>query len=132
MLLVKERMGAVLPSEERVLFDAYVMMLGSDYLVDRTVERIRAGNWAAGALRDTIRENARKFEDMQDMYLSERADDIWDLGRRILMHLQQSGDKAGGQLPDRTVLMGRNVGVVELADIPQERLDGIVSEGGSS
>jgi phosphotransferase system, enzyme I, PtsP len=132
MLLVKERMGGVLPSEEGVLFDAYIMMLGSDYLVDRTIERIRAGNWAPGALRDTIRENARKFEDMQDMYLSERADDIWDLGRRILMHLQQSNGKAQRERPERVVLMGKNVGVVDLAEIANERLVGLVSEGGSS
>lgn len=132
MLLVKERMGGVLPSEERVLFDAYVMMLGSDYLVDRTIERIRAGNWAQGALRDTICENARKFEDMQDTYLSERADDIWDLGRRILMHLQQNNGKSARDRPESVVLIGKNVGVVDLAEIANERLVGLVSEGGSS
>jgi phosphotransferase system, enzyme I, PtsP len=132
MLLVKDRMGGVLPSEERVLFDAYVMMLGSDYLVDGTIERIRAGNWAPGALRDTIRENARKFEDMQDAYLRERADDIWDLGRRILVHLQQNNGAAARHPHERVVLMGKNVGVVDLAEIPNERLAGVVSEGGSS
>jgi phosphotransferase system enzyme I (PtsP) len=132
MILVKERMGGVLPSEERVLFDAYVMMLGSDYLVDRTIERIRAGNWAQGALRDTIQENTRKFEDMQDTYLRERADDIWDLGRRILVHLQQDKGLARRQHAEHIVLMGKNVGVVELAEIPHKRLAGVVSEGGSS
>jgi phosphotransferase system enzyme I (PtsP) len=132
MVLAKERMGGVLPAEERILFDAYVMMLSSDYLVDRTAELIRAGNWAQGALRDAIRENARKFEDMQDAYLSERADDVWDLGRRILLHLQQSEGATEESLPNRIILIGKNVGVVELADIPNERLAGIVSEGGSS
>ncbi|MGH8502179.1 MAG: phosphoenolpyruvate--protein phosphotransferase [Gammaproteobacteria bacterium] len=132
MLQVKERMGSVLPAEERVLFDAYVMMLGSDYLVDPTIARIHGGSWAQGALRDTIREIVRKFADMDDAYLSERADDIWDLGRRILVHLQQSHNTCEPRQPEHIVLMGANVGVVELAEIPHERLAGVVSEGGSS
>jgi phosphotransferase system, enzyme I, PtsP len=132
MITLKERMDGVLPSEERVLFDAYVMILGSDYVVDRTIERIHAGNWAQGALRDTICEIARKFEDMHDAYLRERADDIWDLGRRILVHLQQSSDVMERQHSEHIVLMGKNVGVIELAEIPPEQLAGVVSEGGSS
>ncbi len=132
MLMVKGRMDGVLPSEERVLFDAYVMMLGSDYLVDRTIERIRAGNWAPGALRDTIRENVRRFEEMSDAYLRERGADIANLGRRILVHLQQSSTSSDRAQPERIILMGKNVGVLELAEIPQERLAGVVSEGGSS
>src|SRR5680860_712439 len=132
MIRVKERMGSVLPPEERVLFDAYVMMLGSDYLVDPTIARIHAGSWAQGALRDTIREIVSKFEDMDDVYLSERAEDIWDLGRRILVHLQQSLDTGELRQPERIVLVGASVGVIELAEIPQERLAGLVSESGSS
>jgi phosphotransferase system enzyme I (PtsP) len=57
-----ERLVDVLPSDVRELFDVYVMLLGSDSLVADTVERIRAGNWAAGSLRDTIADHARVFE----------------------------------------------------------------------
>ena len=46
MVKLKELMSGTLPTEERVLFDAYVMMLGSDVLIERTIERIRGGNWA--------------------------------------------------------------------------------------
>ncbi len=134
MLLLKERMGGVLPSEERVLFDAYVMMLSSENLYDRTIELIEAGQWAPAALRDTIRENANVFEEMDDTYLSDRASDIRDLGRRILMHLQQSQTlRTGyGKIPVRTVLIGEDISVTELTDIPPEFLAGIVSERGSA
>ena len=103
MIELKERMGGLLPAEERVLFDAYVMMLGSDSLVQRTIERINEGNWAPGALRETVREYARMFEEMDDPYLRERATDLRDIGRRILTCLQSDGESER-RVPQRAVL----------------------------
>lgn len=53
----------------------------------RTITLIEQGNWAPGALRRTIEEHAKVFDVMEDVYLRERASDIRDLGRQILMHL---------------------------------------------
>jgi len=127
---LKERMGELLPAEEQVLFDAYVMMLGGDTLVERTVELIRAGNWAPGALRESVRESAGVFEEMDDPYLRERATDIRDIGRRILSRLQQAHarDKS---FPERTILVGDDLTASQLAEVPPERLAGIVSARGS-
>lgn len=130
MIELKERMGSVLPAEERVLFDAYVMLLGSDSLVHGTVERIRAGNWAPGALRETVREYARVFDEMDDAYLRERASDLRDIGRRVLMYLQ-SGDVQPKQYPERVILVGEDVSATQLAEVPFERLAGVISAKGS-
>jgi phosphotransferase system enzyme I (PtsP) len=127
---LKGRVGDSLPEEDRALFDAWVMMLRSDTLVDRTEELVRAGNWAPGALRQTIEEHARVFDAMDDTYLRERAADVRDLGRRILMHLQ-AGKPGVASYPDRTVLAGEDVSAIQLAEVPQERLAGIVSATGS-
>ena len=48
--------------------------------MSETVERIRAGNWALGAWRDTIAENANIFDQMEDPYLRTRAEDIREIG----------------------------------------------------
>jgi phosphotransferase system, enzyme I, PtsP len=127
---IKERMAGVLPAEERLLFDAYVMMLNSDSLLGRTVERIREGNWAPAALRDTIRENSRAFEDMDDPYLRERASDVRDIGRRILTHLEAS-QRAPDEFPERTILIGEDLTATQLAEVPVERLAGLVSARGT-
>lgn len=132
MLDLKDRMGDILPAEERVLFDAYIMMLGSEALVHRTIERIREGNWAPGALRQSVQENAAVFEEMEDEYLRERANDIRDLGRRIILHLDQSGGQTSAEFPEDTILVGEDVSVAELADVPTERLRGLVSGSGST
>jgi phosphotransferase system enzyme I (PtsP) len=125
------RMSAVLPAEELALFDALLMMLDGDSLVGETIERIRQGNWAPGALRDTIAEHVQVFDAMADSYLRERASDIRDLGRRILTHMQ-SDRPAKVVVYKQTVLVGDDISAGQLAEIPQENLAGIVSASGSS
>ncbi|MGB5443003.1 MAG: phosphoenolpyruvate--protein phosphotransferase [Gammaproteobacteria bacterium] len=125
------RMSAVLPAEEIALFDALLMMLSGDSLVGETRERIRAGNWAPGALRETIAKHVQVFESMEDSYLRERASDINDLGRRVLTHLQDEQPLSRMAYP-KTVLVGEEISAGQLAEIPLEMLAGIVSVTGSS
>ena len=128
---LKTRLGDALPSEDQALFDALLMMLGSDTLVTRTIELITEGNWAQGALRISIDEHARVFDDMDDVYLRERASDVRDLGRRILMHLQ-SDRPVEIDYPENSVLVGEDVSAVQLAEVPLHKLAAIVSTTGSS
>jgi len=125
------RMSGVLPTEDLALFDALLLMLGSDRLVEKTRERIRGGNWAPGSLRATIAEHMQVFESMEDNYLRERASDIRDLGRRILTHIQ-SDRSASRHFYAQTVLVGEDISAAQLAEIPLEQLTGIVSASGSS
>lgn len=131
LMALQNRVEDSLPAEDRALFDAWLMMLGSDSLIENTVVRIHQGNWAAGALRQTIEEHAKVFDAMEDIYLRERASDVRDLGRRILMHLQQ--ERVGPvTYPDNTILVGEEVSAIQLAEVPLERLAGIVSAKGAS
>ncbi len=68
---------------------------------------------------------------MEDIYLRERASDVRDLGRRILMHLQ-SDSPYETEYPDHTILVGDEVSAVQLAEVPPGRLVGIVAATGSS
>jgi len=128
---LKERLSGEIPAEDHALFDALLLMLGGDTLVTETVEHIRLGQWAAGALRRSIQSHALVFENMEDVYLRERASDIRDLGRRILMHLQRESPR-DQEYPEDTILVGEEISVVQFAEVPRERLVGIVSATGSS
>ena len=126
-----QRMAETLRAEDRALFEAWRLMLESDTLIDGTIERIRQGSWAPYALREVIREHIRVFEAMEDPYLRERASDVRDLGRRILMHLEHLEAKPA-HYPDQTVLVGEEISVMQLASVPRDRLAGIVSVTGST
>jgi phosphotransferase system enzyme I (PtsP) len=125
-----ERMRVSLPEEECALFLAYAQMLSSGSLIDDTIHLIEQGSWAPASWRDTVEDHARVFEAMEDEYLAERANDIRDLGRRVLrkLMLEQSSYI---DFPDRTILIGDEISATDLADVPPDCLAAIVSAHGS-
>ncbi len=131
MRMMSARMIDTLSTEDIALFDALILMLRSENLVDGTIEGIRAGNWAPGALRKTIGEHVRAFEKMEDPYLRERASDVRDLGRRIVERLQSIHPVTRSYAPN-TILVGEEVTASQLAEVPVNRLVGVVSARGSS
>ena len=127
---LSERLKDVLPEEDRALFDVYLLMLNSQAISGITRERIREGNWAPGALKRTIQEHEKVFHEMEDSYLRERADDVRDLGRRILKYLQDESQE-DIEFPDNTILVGEDISASMLAEVPSEKLIGVVSVRGS-
>ena len=125
-----ERLAACLTKDMRHLFDVYVMLLDDDGLVSDTVERIRAGSWALGAWRDAVTAHARVFEQMEDPYLRARAEDIYEIGQRLLAHLG-CDVRASRRFPDRCILVGDTLGVTEIASVPGNQIAGIVCARGS-
>jgi phosphotransferase system enzyme I (PtsP) len=125
-----EHLAADLPSEVRAVFDVYVMLLGDDGLVSDALARIRAGNWAPGAWRDTIADHAKVFEQMEDPYLRAGAEDIRAIGQRVLVQLQAEA-KASRQYPQQCILVGETVSITEIAAVPAGQLAGIVCMHGS-
>ena len=126
-----ERLGRILSAGDQALFDAYALLLGSDSLVNGTLARIRAGNWAPGALRTTVYEYANVFEEMDDPYLQGRSADIRDLGQRLLKRLLQI-ESEKRSYADNTVLVGEEVSVSDFLNVPPEKLAGLMSVRGTN
>ncbi len=116
--------------EERQLFDVYVSMLDDDALGNEVVERIKMGSWAQGALAYVANEHIRNFEMMSDNYLRERAVDIRDLCSRVLFYLQQKELITTEYLED-TILVSEELTPVMLAEVPKNKLNGLISVKGS-
>ncbi len=127
---LSNRLKDVLPDEERALFDAYLLMLDSHSLRGVTAARIIDGNWAPGALRRTIDEQIQNFAEMDDPYMRERAEDLKELARRILHYLMQDVQREI-DYPQNTVLVGDELTAAQLAEVPRDRLAGVVSATGS-
>ncbi len=130
LMELADRFEDELPAEELALFDAWLMMLESDTLVEGTVKAIRDGSWAPGALREVILDHVRRFDEMEDPYLRERAQDVMDLGRRILAHLQHAEPRTR-DWPERTVLVGDEISPMQLAEVPDGQLAGLASVRGT-
>jgi phosphotransferase system enzyme I (PtsP) len=132
MRQLNEKMTGTLMAEERALFDAYLRMLDDDALGAEIEERIHAGNWAQGALREVIDEHMQAFAAMEDPYLRERMADVRDLGLRILAHLQQQEGSGLREFPDHSILIGEEITTAMLVEAPLEKIAGIVTVEGAA
>ncbi len=129
---LKKHMQSVLPVEEQALFDVYLAILDKASLEKEVIKVIQdSEQWAQAALQIVIASHVHHFEKVDDDYLRERAADLRDLGRRILMHLQDA-QITPTSYPEKTILVGEEVSPSALAEVPEGRLVGIVSVKGSS
>lgn len=118
-------------AEVQALFDVYLRMLDRHALAGEVVRQIReSGQWAQGALRHVVDDHARNFANMDDPYLSERAADVRDLGRRILSHLQ-SADRRQVRYAENSILLGHEITTPMLMEVPQNCIAGIATLTGS-
>ncbi|HFE38417.1 MAG TPA: phosphoenolpyruvate--protein phosphotransferase [Gammaproteobacteria bacterium] len=129
LLALKKRI-VELPQEDQALFDAYLLILESKNLINKTLDRIKKGYWASTALRDTVLEHVSLFSSMEDVYLSERSQDVRDLGKRILMHIQ-SDTETNIAYNDATILVSDELTAPSLMEIPKDKLVAVVSSSGS-
>jgi len=128
---LSQLMAGTISDEELGLFDAFCLMLKSDTLLDACIDRIKAGQWVQAALRETIDDHVKQFNAMEDAYLRERAADIKDLGRRILMYLQKQ-QTSSQPVTGPVVLVGEEVSVSQFSEVPLKHLVAIISSKGSA
>ncbi|WP_312919574.1 phosphoenolpyruvate--protein phosphotransferase [Stutzerimonas nitrititolerans] len=131
MRALSERLASQMRKEERALFDVYLMMLEDSALGGEVTRLIRTGQWAQGALRQVVSDHVVRFEMMDDAYLSERASDVKDIGRRLLGYLQEAR-KQTLTYPEKTILVSEELSPAMLGEVPEGRLAGMVSVLGSS
>ncbi|MDP2226730.1 MAG: phosphoenolpyruvate--protein phosphotransferase [Moraxellaceae bacterium] len=129
---LNEKMANTLMPEERALFDVYLRMLDDNALGGEIVERIVAGNWAQGALREVIEEHMQAFAAMDDPYLRERMADVRDLGLRILAHLQKQDGSSLRDFPEKSILIGEEITTAMLVETPLDKIAGIVTVTGAA
>ncbi len=127
-----ERLANRVSAQELALFEVYQQMLSEAALSQEVEKRIREGQWAPGALADVVKRHVQYLERVDDDYLRERSADVRDLGRRVLAHLQEETPQTPEVFPESTILVGDEISVALLGEVPREKLAGLVSVRGSS
>jgi phosphotransferase system enzyme I (PtsP) len=127
---LKDKFKGRLASQELSLFDVYLQMLDDSVLGRDVVELIRSGLWAPSALSLVINQHVRKFQQMDDAYLRERAVDVKDLGLRLLAYLQAL-EPEQKEYNEPVILIAEELSPSMLSLVPREFLVGLVSQKGS-
>ncbi|WP_430449248.1 phosphoenolpyruvate--protein phosphotransferase [Rhodophyticola sp.] len=117
--------------EQAQVLEAYRMFANSRGWMRRMEEDIARGLSAEAAVEKEQSTARARMETVPDAYLRERLQDLDDLSNRLLRLLTGQGAGAtGAQMPDRPVLVARNIGPGDLLDYGRS-LKAVVLEEGS-
>lgn len=127
---MSERMQNHLPSDALGIFDMYLQLLDAASLGNEIVSQIETGWCAISSLKIVVERYVSEFEKMEDPYIRERAVDVKDLGRRLLRYLANVSQKEQA-IPTSAIIIAEEVTASMLAEIPRERIKGLISIKGA-
>ncbi|QCR35152.1 phosphoenolpyruvate--protein phosphotransferase [Nissabacter sp. SGAir0207] len=126
-----KRFTASAQKESAAIFDLYSHLLNDARLKRELYFEVDGGSVAEWAVKKVVEHFAAQFASLQDAYMRERAGDLRALGQRLLFHLDDSvqGDV---EWPARFVLVADELTATLLAELPADRLAGVVVRDGAA
>ena len=126
-----KRFAAGAQKETAAIFDLYIHLLSDVNLRRELYAEIEKGAIAEWAVRKVIEKFAARFARLNDGYLKERAVDLRTLGQRLLFQLDDT-ILGPNTWPARFVLVADELSAATLAEVPTERLAGVVVRDGAA
>ena len=127
-ILASQQLG----KEYGAIFGAHLQLLRDPKLkneIEGLIQRLYSPEHATSKI---LRHFAQKFENLGDKYLAERADDIYDLEKRILRHLLGANREELSQLTMPVILLAKNLTPSETAHLDKSKILGFATEEGGS
>jgi len=104
------RLEREVSSEVADVFRAHQLMLDGLLSSGQITAQLREpGVDASGAVRRVFRASAKKFQALSDPAFQQRADDVADLGRRVLRHLEGDDPYQLARLPEGAVVAAQRI-----------------------
>ena len=116
--------------DHAAVLETYRMFAHSRSWLKHMEEDIRLGLSAEAAVEKEQSGARARLEMAADPYLRDRLHDLDDLSNRLLRILTGQGHDTGAEMPERPILVARNIGPAELLEYGR-RLKGVVLEEGS-
>ncbi|EQA3418329.1 phosphoenolpyruvate--protein phosphotransferase [Cronobacter dublinensis] len=117
--------------ETAAIFDLYSHLLSDARLRRELYDEVDKGSVAEWAVKKVIEKFAEQFAALNDGYLKERAGDLRTLGQRLLFHLDDN-IQSPNTWPERFVLVADELSATTLAELPHDRLMGVVVRDGAA
>lgn len=126
-----KRFAAGAQKETAAIFDLYSHLLTDARLRRELYAQVDRGCVAEWAVKKVIEKFAAQFAALSDGYLKERAGDLRALGQRLLFHLDDTIPSPNAW-PHRFVLVADELSATTLAELPPDRLAGVVVRDGAA
>jgi phosphotransferase system enzyme I (PtsI) len=115
------------------LLDAHMQMLSGSRVVRGVESRIRREKInAEAAVQAAISAVAEEFEALDDAYLAARADDVREVGNRLLRNLTKTPYEAFKHLPDGAIIIAEELTPADTALLDPKRVAGFATAIGGA
>ena len=128
---LRKRFDSELHKETLAIFDLFSHLLNDPMLRKDLFHKIAGGDLAEWAIRQVVETYSARFANMEDAYLKERAQDIRELGQRLLFFLANE-EQAEHAWDEPVVLLTRELTAAMLASVPRDKLAAVVSQEGAA
>jgi phosphotransferase system enzyme I (PtsI) len=113
------------------IFAAHLQLVQDPKITEEIVKLIRDRHFSPEfASSRVLRRYAKMFQNLGNIYLADRADDIFDLEKRILRHLLGERREELWQLTAPVVILAHNLTPGETATLPKKFVLGFATESG--
>lgn len=130
---IRGRLSEAAKADLADILDAHVQMLGESRLVRGARERIlRDGLNAAAAVKAECDQIADGFAGLDDPYLAARAEDVREVGRRVLRNLSAAPKSPFAALDGNSVAIADTISPADTATMDPDRLAGFAAAQGGA
>lgn len=118
-----------LGKESGRIFDAHLLILEDDIVIEETVKRIKNEQVSADyAFFKTVSDYLVTLREVNDDYLREREADIRDVKRRVITNLKGIGDTSIPQLNKRVILIAHELTPSMTAGLTRNKVIGVATD----
>lgn len=130
--LLRHKIARRFGEEEAIIFDAYSLMLKDQEALLTPIQNIihHGSVTAEYAAHFQFCELAQQFSQMNNEYLRQRAEDLYNLRDQVLRELMGLPDAEAQHLDRPTIIVAPTLSPADLANIDISRLEGIICESG--
>ena len=118
-------------SDKAAIFAAHQELLADPELLAESEKLIDQGRSAAFAWQQTVNKQAAALAEMKNELLAGRANDLRDVGKRVLRLLTGKVEQKLS-LPENTVLIAHDLSPSDTASLDRERVVGFATVGGGA
>ncbi|MDQ3960131.1 MAG: phosphoenolpyruvate--protein phosphotransferase [Pseudomonadota bacterium] len=128
---LQDRVQVELGPSQADIFSAHLLFLRDRQFIDRVESCIKDDRLnVESAIKVTVAALARMLSAAENEYLRERAEDIKDLGRRLIRHITEFEARQLTRLGPETVLVARELLPSDLLELDRKHIVGSVTELG--
>lgn len=129
---LRERVAKILGERDARIFDAHLMLVADQVIIEEVVSRIRTEKRNAEFVFDSvIRRYSEALSKVDDSYIRDRLTDIRDVADRVISNLRGSAPLAISEIDDESIIVAYDLAPSDTATMNREKVLGFVTAIGS-